>query len=234
MSQLLSEDTGPGTSRIVTMDDLVENREVQTFIHAADEYLAAIGYTEHGRRHAHVVAHSASGILTKLSFPERRCQLAAIAGYIHDIGNVINRKQHAHSGAALALDILRIMGMDVAEIAVVMTAIGNHDEETGEPVNDVSASLILADKADVHRSRVRNTAMIAFDIHDRVNYAVVASHLAIDPEKRTILLDLTIDTEISSLMDYFEIFMSRMLISRKAASMLGCTFELAINSVKFL
>ncbi len=234
MSHLISENMGADTGRAIMLDDVKENRDVQTFIQAADEYLAAVGYTEHGRRHAQVVAHNSAKILEELSHPERRCQLAAIAGYIHDIGNLVNRNDHAHTSAVLALDILRIMGMDVAEIAVVMTAIGNHDEETGEPVNDVSAALILADKADVHRSRVRNTAMIAFDIHDRVNYAAVASHLSVDPENKLILLDLTIDTEISSLMDYFEIFMSRMLISRKAARLLGCTFALTINGVKFL
>jgi uncharacterized protein len=169
-----------------------------------------------------------------LNYPERTAELAAIAGYLHDTGNLLHRVGHPMSGAMLALIELRQMGMDPAELAIIMGAIGNHEEDAGDPVSEVSAAIILADKSDVHRSRVRNPNTLAFDIHDRVNYAAQRSFVRVDNDHKTISLNVDIDTSISQVMEYFEIFLSRMLISRRAANFLGCNFELVINKVKLL
>ncbi|MFH0778447.1 MAG: HD domain-containing protein [Candidatus Eisenbacteria bacterium] len=218
----------------MTLEQVRDYPTVRAFIEKADRQLGVIGYTEHGERHASLVSNISSNILKRLGRPERVSELACIAGYLHDIGNVINRDFHAQSGAIIAADVLREMGMDVDEVAEVIAAIGNHHEEQGEPVSDISAAIILADKSDVHRSRVRSTGMIQLDIHDRVNYAATNSFLRVVEKKKLISLEVTIDTSISQVMEYFEIFLSRMIASRKAASFLSCLFELIINGNKML
>lgn len=217
----------------VTLTDLKADPIVQGLIEGGNRHLGAIGFTEHGLRHVGLVSNIASNILEKLGHTERECELAAVAGYLHDIGNAVNRISHAQTGAVMAASILERHGMAPDEIAIVIGAIGNHDESDGNPVNTVSAALILADKSDVHRSRVRNSDLAKFDIHDRVNYAVKHSFLRVYPQDR-IALEITIDNDICPVMDYFEIFMARMLLSRKAANFLGSQFELKINDVKLL
>lgn len=217
----------------ITLADLKADPIVQGYIEGGNKHLEAIGFTEHGLRHVGLVSHIASNILEKLEHSERECELAAIAAYLHDIGNAVNRVGHAHTGAVMASSILERHQMDPDEIAIVIGAIGNHDEADGHPVNNVSAALILADKSDVHRSRVRNSDLSTFDIHDRVNYAVEHSFLRVYPQDR-IALEITINTELCPVMDYFEIFMARMLLCRKAANFLGSQFELKINEVKLL
>ncbi len=218
----------PANGRI-TPDQVQNDPRVKVYIRKADEALAEIGYTEHGERHVGLVSHIAYNVLKRLGHAERECELAAIAGYLHDIGNVVNRDHHAQTGAAMAMQLLSQMGMPDLEIVRVISAIGNHNENEGDPVNPVAAALILADKSDVHRTRVRNPEMIKFDIHDRVNYAVEKSFLNVDEKQKLITLELTIDPQISQVMEYFEIFMTRMLASRKAAMFLGCTFGLMAN-----
>jgi metal-dependent HD superfamily phosphatase/phosphodiesterase len=215
--------------RLVTLEDLKHDREATTLITKANEHLAIMGYTEHGLRHASLVAHIAYNILLRLKYPERMAQLAAIGSFMHDIGNVITRVNHEQTGALITMDILKRLGMDIEEIAIVVGAIGNHEEAHGEPVSEASAALILADKSDVHRSRGQNRNIAAFDIHDRVNYAAQRSFVNVDEGKRTITLELTIDTSIAQVMEYFEIFLSRMLMCRRAAQYLKCNFELLIN-----
>jgi len=218
-----------GNGKPLTAEQVQNDPRVKIYIRKADEALAEIGYTEHGERHVGLVSHIAYNVLRRLGHPERECELAAIAGYLHDIGNVVNRDHHAQTGAAMAMNLLTSMGMPDLEIVRVISAIGNHNENEGDPVNPVAAALILADKSDVHRTRVRNPEMIKFDIHDRVNYAVEKSFLNVDEKQRLITLELTIDPQISQVMEYFEIFMTRMLASRKAAKALGCTFGLMAN-----
>jgi len=213
---------------------VVKDPEVGAFIREADRQLATLGYTEHGFRHSRLVAKDAKQVLASLEYDERRSELAAIAGYLHDIGNVVNRNQHERMSALLARDVLLRLGMGYEEAVQVMAAIGNHHEEGGNPVSEVSAALILADKADVHRSRVRNPEFIKFDIHDRVNYAVRSSKLTVDKAAKSILFKLVVDTSISPVMEYFEIFLSRMVISRRAAAFLDCQFELRINGTRLV
>ncbi len=192
------------------------------------------GYTEHSHRHISIVSQRAGDILDTLGYPERTIELARIAGYLHDIGNCVNRTDHAHSGAILAYHILKDMGMPVEERTEIMMAIGNHDEQTGTAVSDISAALILADKSDVHRNRVSNMNLSTFDIHDRVNYAVSNAELKIDSKDRKVILNLTIDTQICPVLDYFEIFMDRTMMSKYAAKYLKIWFELVINDTKLL
>ena len=192
------------------------------------------GYTEHSHRHISIVSKRAGDILEKLQYPERTVELARIAGYLHDIGNCVNRTDHAHSGAILAYNILKDMEMPVEERTEIMMAIGNHDENTGTAVSDISAAIILADKSDVHRDRVVNTNLSTFDIHDRVNYAVTNAELKLDSENRRIKLNLTIDTNLCPVLDYFEIFMDRTMMSKYAAKYLNIWFELVINGTKLL
>ncbi|MEI3410933.1 MAG: HD domain-containing protein [Clostridia bacterium] len=194
----------------------------------------AYGYTEHSHRHISIVSKRAGDILEKLGYPDRTVELARIAGYLHDIGNCVNRVDHAHSGAILSFEILKQMGMPVEERTQIMMAIGNHDENTGTAVSEISAALILADKSDVHRDRVVNKNISTFDIHDRVNYAVTNAELKLDVAKRKILLDLTIDNNICPVLDYFEIFMARTMMSKYAAKYLKIWFELVINDTKLL
>ena len=219
---------------MLTYDEITKSEAIRTYIIRADESLGALGYTEHSFSHVMHVAETAGYILQTLGHDERTVELAKIAGYLHDIGNRVNRKDHSQSGAVMAWSILNDMGCDPAEMATIVTAIGNHDEGTGVPVNAVAAAMILADKADVRRSRVRNQDKATFDIHDRVNYSVTKSWLEISEDRTEIKLDLTVDTEYSSIMDYFEIFMQRMLLCRKAAEHLGLKFRLTINGQSLL
>ncbi len=192
------------------------------------------GYTEHSHRHLGIVSKRTEEILVKLGYDERTVELGKIAGYLHDLGNCINRVDHAHSGAIIANNILKDMGMPVKERTEIMMAIGNHDEDTGTAVSNISAALIIADKSDVHRDRVAKTNMSTFDIHDRVNYAVTGDELIVDSENRTVTLNLTIDTKICPVLDYFEIFMNRTMMSKYAAKYLNVWFELIINDTKLL
>ena len=210
------------------------NEEIRTYIKAADESLCALGYTEHSLAHVTCVAERAGEILERLSYDARTVELAKIAGYPHDIGNLINRIDHSQSGAVMAFRLLDKLGFPPMEIAPIVTAIGNHDEGTGVPVSPIAAALILADKTDVRRSRVRNADLSAFDIHDRVNYSVVSSDFAVNASDATLTLTLNIDTAISSVMSYFEIFLERMLLCRRAAERLGTEFHLFINDQRLL
>ena len=219
---------------MITLEDVKNNDDVQALIQAAQKQLNSLGYTEHSVRHVGIVSQRAGHILETLGYPEDRVELAKIAGYLHDIGNCINRKDHAHSGAILAYNILKDMGMNVNDRTEIMMAIGNHDEETGTAVSDISAALILADKSDVHRDRVVNTNLGTFDKHDRVNYAVTNANLVINNEERKITLNLQIDTELCPVLDYFEIFIDRMIMSKYAAKFLKVWFELIINDTKLL
>ncbi len=219
---------------MVTLDDVKEHPVTKVFIKQGDVHLTAMGFTEHSYRHKNLVAKIASNVLERLGYPKREVELAAIAGYLHDIGNVVSRYNHGQSGAMIAYDILRDLKMDTEEIATVISAIGNHEEQYGESVNNVAAALILADKSDVHRSRVRNTDIATFDIHDRVNYGAVHSFLNVDPETRKITLEIKIDDDITTVMEYFEIFLTRMVMCRRAADFLNASFGLVINDAKLL
>ena len=219
---------------MITLKDVRENPEVDALIRGAQKQLNALGYTEHGHRHISIVSKRAGDILEKLGYPERTVELTRIAGYMHDIGNCVNRVDHAHSGAILAYNILKDMGMPVDERTEIMMAIGNHDENTGSAISDISAALILADKSDVHRDRVVNRNLSTFDKHDRVNYAVTNANLTIDENERKIILDLKIDNKICPVLDYFEIFMERTMMSKYAAKFLKVWFELIINDTKLL
>ena len=214
---------------MLTFEEITKNEAIKTYITRADESLLALGYTEHSFSHVLHVARTAGYILDTLGYDARTVEIAKIAGYLHDIGNLVNRQDHSQSGAVMAWSILNDMGCDPGEMATIVTAIGNHDEGTGVPVNAVAAAMILADKADVRRTRVRVKDPREFDIHDRVNYSVTRSCLTINPEKTEISLDLDVDTSYGSVMDYFEIFTNRMILCRKAAQKLNLQFRLTIN-----
>ena len=219
---------------LVTYEDIRNDESIKTYINEADKVLLALGYTEHSFPHVVKTAKMAEMILLTLNYPKRTAELGKIAGYMHDIGNIVNRIDHAQSGAVMAFRLLERMGMDPDEIAQVISAIGNHDEGTAAAVNPIAAALILADKTDVRRSRVRNQDFSNFDIHDRVNYAVEESRIYFNEDNTAIILDLKIDTSISAVMDYFEIFLGRMLLSRKAAEYLDIHFELIVNGQRLL
>jgi len=257
---------------VITLNDIRQNAEVRHYLDRADSVLQSVGYTEHGRRHAAVASKRAKSMLEALDRPPRQCELAGIAAFLHDIGNIVNRDHHAQSGAVLAHHILREAGMAIEDVIEVVTAIGHHHETDGAPVSDIAAALILADKSDVHRSRVRDKAMIKLDIHDRVNFAVTHSSLKVvgphsaaemrgergdgggdpnsegerasfeisdvddqgDAPKRTITLALKIDTSIAPVMEYFEIFLPRMILSNRAADRLGATYKLVMNETPVL
>lgn len=213
----------------MTYDEIRKDTAIRTYITQADASLAALGFTEHSFAHVGRVAETAGYILETLGHPARTVELAKIAAYLHDIGNLVNRSEHSQSGAVMAFRILDKMGFPAEEIALITTAIGNHDEGTGVPVNAMAAAVILADKSDVRRSRVRNQDVTTFDIHDRVNYSVTHSALTISEDRSQVTLALSVDTRYGSVMDYFEIFMARMILCRKAAEKLGMQFKLQIN-----
>lgn len=219
---------------MITLEDVIKDEEVEAFVKASQKQLNALGYTEHSYRHIGIVSKRTGEILQKLGYDEKTVELGKIAGYLHDIGNCVNRTDHAHSGAILAYNILKEIGMPADDRTEIVMAIGNHDEGTGTTVSDISAALILADKSDVHRDRVTNTNMSTFDIHDRVNYAVTDANLEIDAESRKVILNLTIDTQICPVLDYFQIFMDRTMMSKYAAKYLHIWFELVINGTKLL
>lgn len=219
---------------MITYKDIIKNDAVNIYIRKADDSLLSLGYTEHSFAHVYKVASDAEAILSALGFSEHDIDIAKIAAHLHDIGNVVNRIDHSQSGAVMAFRILDKLDMPAEDIATIIAAIGNHDEGTGVPVNPVAAALIIADKSDVRRSRVRNTTLSSFDIHDRVNYSVESSKLTVDVESRIITLSLEIDTKISPVMEYFEIFLERMLLCRKASESLDMSFSLVINSQKLL
>lgn len=219
---------------MVYLQDIKNQKLIESFIRQGNKFLGSIGYTEHSFRHVNLVSNIARGILENLGYPARDAELAAIAGYLHDIGNVISRNDHGTTGALIVYPVLVEMGMDPDEMATVLSAIANHEEQYGQPVNTVAAALILADKSDVHRSRVRNRDFATFDIHDRVNYAAEDASVRVDAGRRTVTMELTIDIKICPIMEYFEIFLTRMMLCRRAAIFLNCTFELIINGAKML
>ena len=229
-----SRDGGRMEYSVINYNDIRKNEAIMTYIKKADETLAALGYTDHSLGHVTKVADVAGYILTTLGYSKQDIELAKIAGYMHDIGNVINREDHAQSGAVMAFRLLDQIGATPEENSTIISAIGNHDEGTAVPVNPIAAALILGDKTDVRRRRVRNRDLPTFDIHDRVNYAVEASQVLIIKNNTVFQLNLTIDTSISPVMDYFEIFLGRMLLCKKAANHLNMTFELVINGQKVL
>ena len=215
----------------ITLDDVQHNEELSSFIAAADRVMEALGYTEHGFRHANLTARIAYNVLTRVGFEEHTANLGCVAGYLHDVGNMVSREMHGQTGAVLVYDALkaRVSG---ADLAAIVAAIANHEEANGAAVSPASAAVILADKSDVHRSRVRKSGQIQFDIHDRVNFAAEQSFLRVDSAAKTVTLELTIDTEISQVMEYFEIFLGRMQMCRKAAEVLNCRFKLTINGAE--
>ena len=219
---------------MITYESIKRDETIRTYIRKADASLEALGYTEHSFAHVTHVAETAMYLLRTLNYPDRTVELTGIAGFLHDIGNLVNRTDHSQSGALMAFRILDKLGMEVDELCTVVTAIGNHDEGTGVPVDAIAAALIIADKSDVRRSRVRNMNLSDFDIHDRVNYSVTKSELQISEDKHTVRLALTVDTDFGSVMDYFEIFMGRMLLCRKAAEKLGLVFKLSINDTSLI
>ena len=218
----------------VTYEDVKRSEEIRTYITQADASLIALGFTEHSFAHVTRCAEVAGDLLEELGYDEHQIELCKIAAYMHDIGNVVNRHDHNVSGATMAFRILDNMGMEPEDVAAVITAIGHHDDATAFPVNAIAAALILADKTDVRRSRVRNRETIIFDIHDRVNYAVERSEVSLDRDSKTFTLSLSINTEVCAVMDYFEIFLQRMLLCRKAAGFFGLTFKLDINGLTLL
>ena len=218
---------------LLSLEDIQKDRQISTFVTSADRVMEGLGFTEHGFRHANLTARIAFNLMTRLGFDERISNLSCLGGYLHDIGNMVTRAAHGQVGALLAYDVLKDR-MQMNDLALVMGAVGNHEEEGGEAASPVAAAVILADKSDVHRSRVRKSAQIDFDIHDRVNYAAEQSFLRVDSSARTVTLELTIDTEISHVMEYFEIFLARMMMCRRAAERLDCQFKLTINGATLL
>ena len=219
---------------MITFEIIKNDTAIKTYITEADKSLEALGYTEHSFAHVCTVAERASSLLSWLGCNERTAELAKIAGYLHDIGNIVNRVDHSQSGALISFRLLDKYGMDATEISEIVTAIGNHDEGTGVPVSALAAALILGDKSDVRRTRVRNNDILSFDIHDRVNYSVSSSEMILSDDKKSVTLKLNIDTAISSIMDYFEIFLVRMKLCRSAANKLGVEFKLCINEQQFI
>jgi HD superfamily phosphodiesterase len=219
---------------VVTYKYIKQNPDIMEYITRADKALKAQGFTEHSFAHVEKVAQNASMLLTELGYDERTVELAKIAGIMHDIGNVISRIDHAQSGDVMAFRLLDNLSMPANEICSIISAIGNHDESVGQPLDPISAALIIADKTDVRRSRVRNTELLSFDIHDRVNYAVKKSDIRLDENKTSLILELQIDTEISSVLEYFEIFLQRMLLCKKASQFLGLRFRMIVNGTDVL
>lgn len=223
-----------GRARIPLLEQVQADEQTSAFISMADTFLGEQGFTEHGFRHARLVGHISFNVLTHLGHDPRMAELGAVAGYLHDIGNVVSRAYHGQTSAMLAYDLLKQFDVPARDVAYVLSAVGNHEEQYGVAVSPVGAAVILADKSDVHRSRVRKDASIDMDIHDRVNYAVEKSYLRVDPAARTLTLELTIDTAISHVLEYFEIFLERMIMCRRAALTLGCAFKITVNDVPVL
>jgi uncharacterized protein len=218
----------------VTLDVVERDAELLAYMQMGDDYLGAIGYTEHGMRHANLTAHIAGNILRRLGFEERIAEIASIAGFMHDIGNCVSRSDHWISSAFIARDALTRLGMDYVEVAMVMNAVGNHEEDASDPATAVAAAVVIADKADVHSTRVREMDASEFDIHDRVNHAATRSFLRVDSDTRTLTLEMDIDTREIVIIDYFEIFLERMQLCRRAATVLDASFSLVINGTKLL
>lgn len=223
---------GPSTPRL--LDQVRAHPGIATYLELADEFTGALGFTEHGSRHANLVAAIAYNVLDRLGFDPHQAELAAVAGYLHDVGNVVSRHDHPQSSALIALPVLSELGFPARDVGFVLSAVGNHEEELGHAVSPVSAAVVLADKSDVHRSRVRKDAQVGFDIHDRVNYSATHSFLRVDAEARTITLELQIDTKISDVLEYFEIFLLRMMMCRRAAEGLDCRFAMTVNGSSLL
>ena len=213
---------------------VLENKEVKAFLKKGNENLGILGYTDHSEKHCAIVAKRAGEILEKFGYARHEIELAQTAGALHDIGNAINRKNHGEYGALLANELLQKMGRSLEDRVIIVSAIGHHDESTGGAVDPVSAALILADKTDVRRNRVRTKEKASFDKHDRVNYAVTSATVKLNPEKHVITLDLEIDESICTMYEYFEIFLGRMMMCRQAAEMLGAKFKLLANGSKVL
>jgi uncharacterized protein len=224
----------PPGGELRLLDQVAGNKVVQTYIALADQFTGQLGFTEHGFRHANLVGRIAYNILDRLGHETRVAELAAVAGYLHDIGNVVSRHNHPQSSALIAMPVLTELGLPVEDIGMILGAIGNHEEELGRPVSPVSAAVNIADKSDVHRSRVRKDARVAFDIHDRVNYAVRHSFVRVDADQRTVTLELDIDTTVSDILEYFEIFLTRMMMCRRAAEGLDCKFRMTVNGSSLL
>jgi hypothetical protein len=224
----------PAGGELRLLDQVAGNKVVQTYIALADQFTGQLGFTEHGFRHANLVGRIAYNILARLGHETRVAELAAVAGYLHDIGNVVSRHNHPQSSALIAMPVLTELGLPVEDIGMIVGAIGNHEEELGRPVSPVSAAVNIADKSDVHRSRVRKDARVVFDIHDRVNYAVRHSFVRVDTEPRTVTLELDIDTTVSDILEYFEIFLTRMMMCRRAAEGLDCKFRMTVNGSSLL
>jgi len=222
------------TTTMITLEDVKARDDVRTYLTKADRNMEIIGYTEHGFRHAEVVASRARQLIAGLELGEQAAELAAIAGYLHDIGNVASRVNHGQTSVLLAYDILRQMGMAPDDLAEVMAGVGNHEEEYGEPFGDIAAAVTIADKSDVSRTRVRAPSPDAFDAHDRINFAAISSALEVDRADKIITLRLDIDPALGTIMEYFELFLTRMVASRIAARQLGCKFSIVINGTKLL
>jgi hypothetical protein len=224
----------PQGGELRLLDQVAGNNVVQTYVALADQFTGALGFTEHGFRHANLVGHIAYNILSRLGYDERQAELASVAGYLHDIGNVVSRHNHPQSSALIAMPLLTEMGLPVEDVGLVVGAIGNHEEELGRPVSPVSAAVNIADKSDVHRSRVRKAGQVVMDIHDRVNFAVRHSFVRVDAEQRSVTLELDIDTDVSDILEYFEIFLTRMMMCRRAAEGLDCKFRMTVNGSSLL
>jgi metal-dependent HD superfamily phosphatase/phosphodiesterase len=225
---------GPASAERSLFDQVVSHPVISTYIQLADQFTGQLGFTEHGFRHANLVGHISYNILSRLGYEPHIAELGAIAGYLHDIGNVVSRHNHPQTSALIVLPILTELGMETSDIGMVIGAIGNHEEEMGHAVSPVSAAVVIADKSDVHHSRVRKDAEIEFDIHDRVNASAKHSFVRVDAELKTVTLELEIDTEISDVLEYFEIFLSRMMMCRRAAEGLGCKFRITVNGASLL
>jgi metal-dependent HD superfamily phosphatase/phosphodiesterase len=224
----------PAEPDLRLLDQVAANKVIQTFMGLADQFTGRLGYTEHGFRHANLVGHIAYNVLARLDYDRHTAELAAVAGYLHDVGNVISRQNHPQTSALIALPILNELGMSTEDVGLVLGAIGNHEEELGHPVSPVSAAVNIADKSDVHRSRVRKDAQVEFDIHDRVNFSAKHSFVRVDASARTITLELEIDTQVSDILEYFEIFLTRMMMCRRAAEGLDCKFRMTVNGHSLL
>jgi uncharacterized protein len=224
----------PQGGELRLLDQVAGNKLVQTYVALADQFTGELGFTEHGFRHANLVGHIAYNILSRLGYEERLAELASVAGYLHDVGNVVSRQNHPQSSALIAMPLLAEMGLPLEDVGLVVGAIGNHEEELGRPVSPVSAAVNIADKSDVHRSRVRKAGQVVMDIHDRVNFAVRHSFVRVDAEQRTVTLELDIDTTVSDILEYFEIFLTRMMMCRRAAEGLDCKFRMTVNGSSLL